>query len=56
MHKVLIKDEGGWPLWEQVEADGGIYCKKGGLSALEVALPRCPHHLHPSGFVFPRPF
>lgn len=55
MHKVLIEDEGGWPLGEQVEADRRIYCKKDGLSALE-ALPRCPCRLHPNGFIFPSPF
>lgn len=51
MHKVLIEDEGGWPLGEQVEADGRIHCKTGGLSVLEAAFPRYPlltsQRLHP---------
>lgn len=55
MHQVLIEDEGGWPLGEQVEADRCVYCKKDGLSALE-ALPRCLCPVHPNGFIFPSPF
>lgn len=53
MYKVLIQDEGGWALWEQVEADRCIHCKTGGLSALEEAFPRYPLRFRPSDSILP---
>lgn len=33
VHEVLIEDEGGWPLGEQVEAHRCIHCRGRGISS-----------------------
>lgn len=55
VHEVLIEDEGGRSLREQVEADGGVYCRRGGCSAPQKQkhYPRLPCPLPQNPSVFP---